>query len=133
MPAIGVYDAKKVSVMVGGVRITGFAQNSFVTAKKDEEAVKTHVSAQGDVGVAINNNSLGTITIKLNQTSPSINYLVNLANTNQMVDAWVYSNNDVVEKGGGTQAQVIKTPEISFGSEITERDFEIKVFDYTQE
>ena len=133
MPAIATYDAKKVSVIIGGVLITGFAEKTFVTAEKDEETVKPHVSAQGDVGVAINNHSLGKITIKLNQTSPSIPYLNRLARTSQMVPAEVVSDNDVKEKAGGSQAMVNQVPKVEFGDEITEREFVVTVFDYTQE
>lgn len=133
MGAIAVYDAKKVSVIVGGHNITGFAKDSFVEAEKDEETVTTHVSAQGDVGVAINNHGLGKIKIKLNQTSPSINYLVDLARKSTAIPAWVISDNEVKEKAGGTKAMVNKVPKAEFGKEITEREFEILVFDYVQE
>lgn len=130
MPAIATYDAKKVSVIVGGVQITGFAEKTFVKSKKDEDTVKSHVSAQGDVGVAINNHSLGTITITLNQTSPSIPYLNKLANSPKMVDAWVISDNDVKEKSGGTKAMVNVPPELEYSDEITEREYTLSVFDY---
>ena len=133
MGAIAVYDAKKVSVIIGGITLTGFAEDSFVEAEKDEETVTTHVSAQGDVGVAINSHSLGKIKIKLNQTSPYINYLVGLARTSKMIPAWVISDNDVKEKAGGTQAMVNKVPKAEFGKKITECEFEILVFDYVQE
>lgn len=131
--AIATYDAKKVSVIIGGVMITGFAEKTFVEAEKEEETVKPHVSAQGDVGVAINNHSLGKIKIKLNQTSPSIPYMNKLARNSTMVPAWVISDNDVKEKCGGSQAMVTKVPKVEFGDEITEREFEVQVFDWTQE
>lgn len=133
MGEIAVYDAKKVDLIVDGMNVTGFAKDSFVEAEKDEETVTTHVSAQGDVGVAINNHSLGKFKIKLNQTSPSINFLVDLARKSKMFPAWLISNNDVKEKSGGTKAMVSKVPKMEFGKEITEREFEILIFDYTQE
>lgn len=131
MPNIGTYDAKEVAVIIGGINITGFAEDTFVKASKDENNSSESVSAQGDVGVAVTNNGLGTITITLNQTSPSVSYLNNLANTSKIVDAWVKSNNEVKETVGGTQARVIKPADVEFGAKISNREFEIKVYDYT--
>lgn len=131
MPNIATYDAKEVSVIVGGINITGFAEDTIVKASKKENNSSESVSAQGDVGVAITNNTLGEITIPLNQTSPSIAYLNNLANTNKIVDVWVKSNNDVKETVGGTKARVVKPADVEFSSKISNREFKFSVYDYT--
>lgn len=131
MPNIATYDAKEVSVIVGGINITGFAEDTIVKASKKENNSSESVSAQGDVGVAITNNTLGEVTVPLNQTSPSIAYLNNLANTNKIVDVWVKSNNDVKETVGGTKARVVKPADVEFGSKISNREFTFSVYDYT--
>lgn len=129
---IAVYDANEVNVIIDGVVITGFADGDFVKFAKDEDIVIPHVSAKGDVGVAINHHGTGKITITLNQTSSAIEPLMAIARERRMVSAWVISNNTVKEKAGGTQAQFIKIPEGSFGREITNREFVISVYDYEQ-
>lgn len=131
MPHIAVYDAKKVTVTVDGKFITGYAESTFVTASKDEDGFEPSVSAQGDVGVAVRNNTLGTVEITLNQTSPSINMLDQLAASSKMIPVWVISNNEVKEKSGGTKAMVTKPSDKEYSDTISERTYEIKVFDYT--
>ena len=132
-PHIGIYDAKDVIVTVGGKEITGFIEGTFVKSKKKENAVNEHVSPQGDVAFAINNNSLGEIEITLNQTSPSIIYLNSLAAKNEMVPIWVTSNQNrgvVKEKSGGSYAMINKHPEAEYGDKITGRKYTFLVADY---
>lgn len=132
-PHIGIYDAKDVIVTVGNVEITGFIEGTFVKSKKKENAVNEHVSPQGDVAFAINNNSLGEIEITLNQTSPSIIYLNSLAAKNEMVPIWVTSNQNrgvVKEKSGGSYAMINKHPEAEYGDKITGRKYTFLVADY---
>ncbi|MGA4517202.1 phage structural protein [Solibacillus silvestris] len=131
MPHIAVYDAKKVTVTIDGKFITGYAEGTFVSASKDEDGFEPSVSAQGDVGVAVRNNTLGTIEITLNQTSPSINMLDQLAASSKMIPVWVISNNEVKEKSGGTKAMITKPSDKEYSDTISERSYEIKVFDYT--
>lgn len=131
MAHIGVYDAKKVSVTVNGLRITGFAEGTFVTASKDEDNFETSVSAQGDAAIAVRNNTLGTIELTLNMTSPSINTLDRLAEASTMLPVWIISNNEVREKSGGTKAMITKPSDKEYSDAVTERTYEIKVFDYT--
>lgn len=133
MGHIAVYDAKKVSVIIDGQFITGFAESTFVSASKDEDSIEPSVSAQGDVGIAVRHNTLGTIEVTLNQTSPSINMLDSLAASSKMISAWVVSNNEVKEKSGGTKAMITKPSDKEYGDTISERTYEIKVFDYISE
>lgn len=124
------YDASLVSVVVDGRFITGFDEGEFVSWEKDEDNFSTKVDAQGYTGVAVVNNQLGTITLPVSQTSPDLKFLKTLANTKKKFAIWVNSPD---EKIGGTEAMVKKTPEGSFGDEIGVREFEIQVFDFTDE
>lgn len=131
--AIASYDAKSVSVIVDGVYITGFAEGSFVEAEKMEDTFQTSVGAQGDVGISEVNNPIGTITVTLQQTSPSVAYLNRLAASKRIVPVWVISNNTPREKIGGTQARVLRPAQSTFSNAIESRAFQFQVFDYTQE
>lgn len=130
-PSYGTYDAKKVTVIVDGVEITGFAEGTFVTSKKSADSVTEHVSPQGDVAFAVNNNSLGEIKVTLNQTSPAIPYLNNIANKNLVVPVWVVSDNAIKEKSGGTYGIIKVQPEASYSGEITSREYTFLIADYT--
>jgi UTP-glucose-1-phosphate uridylyltransferase len=133
MAEVRTYDASNVTVTVKGQFITGFAEGSFVECEKDETNFDVKVSAQGDVSVAKRNNTLGTITITLSQTSPSVNFLDSLANSGEIFPVSVISNNEVKEKVYGTKAMVEKPANKTFSDEVEDREFTIKVFDYTVE
>lgn len=132
MPQVNSYDARNVSVTVDSVFITGFADGTFVDTSKDEDNIDTAVGAQGDVAVTEVNNQVGTITLTLQQSSPSVAYLNRLANSRKMVPVYVISNQSgAKEIIGGTQARVIKPADVSFSDSQESRAFEIRVFDYT--
>jgi UTP-glucose-1-phosphate uridylyltransferase len=133
MAEVRTYDASNVTVTVKGQFITGFAEGSFVECEKDETNFDVKVSAQGDVSVAKRNNTLGTITITLSQTSPSVNFLDSLANSGEIFPVSVISNNEVKEKVYGTKAMVEKPANKTFSDEVEDREYTIKVFDYTVE
>jgi hypothetical protein len=126
--SVNTYDAKAVTVTLDGRYLTGFAEGSMVECEKDEDNFSTKVSAQGDVGIAITNNTLGTITITLAQTSPEVAYLNMLANTRRIVPIWVQNG---TEKAGGTRAMVKKPANVNLSDEIEDREFEVQVFDYS--
>lgn len=127
---IATYDARKVSVVVDGQVLTGFGEGSFVTFSKSEDTHTPSVGAQGDVTVAVNGNSLGTIEVVMGQASPFINTLNKLANDRRIVSVWVHSMNDVKETIGGSQAMLTKPGDGEFGAENADRTFTFNVFDY---
>lgn len=129
---IGVYDAKEVTVVIDEIIATGFGEGDFVKCEKVNEVTSTHVSAKGDVGVAINHDSLGKITVTLSQISSVYELLMERARARKQFPIWVISNNQVKEKMGGTMAHIKKYPEATFGNEISNRVFEIEVYDYEQ-
>lgn len=128
---ITTYNAKDVSVTVDNVFITGFAEGTFVEAAKDEDNFDTSVGAQGDVAISEVNNSLGTITITLQQNSPSIPFLDRLAKSRRVVPAYVISNSGgVKEITGGSRARVVKPADKTYADTAEDREYELRVFDY---
>ena len=125
------YDAKDCTITVNNVYITGLGED-MVTGSKDEEFFSTAVGAQGDVVVNETNNSLGTITLTVQATSPQKGYLMGLARQKEMFPIWVV-NKSIGERMGGTKARIKNFPELANGVEAEDREFEIQVFDYTVE
>lgn len=125
------YNAKDCVVTVGGVYITGLGED-MVSGEKDEDNVSAVVGAQGDVVVNEINNTLGTITLTVQGTSPQKKYLLGLAKSKKMVDIWV-NNKSIGEKMGGTKAMIKKTPTLEQGAELADREFEFQVFDFSVE
>lgn len=125
------YDAKDVSVIVNGVYLTGFADGTFVSYSKDEEQFSTTVGALGDVARAKVNNPLGTITVTLQQTSPQVSMMNNLAKSGKLVEARIIHKGSNTQKVGGTQCFIKKPADGEFSNEISNREFEIQVLDYS--
>lgn len=123
-------DARQTSVNINNRFLTGFAEGSYVEWEKDEDNFNAKVDAFGDVAVAITNNNTGTITLTLAQTSPNLAELKRLAASRAMFPIWVKTPN---EKIGGTQAMFVKHPSGGLSDEVEDREFEIRVFDYTDQ
>jgi len=73
------YDVKQVYVIVGGVALTGFAEDSVVEVAYNEDQATLQIGAQGEGTVSHSNNYSGSFTVHLQQTSPSNAYLSLLA------------------------------------------------------
>lgn len=125
------YDAKDVSVIVGGVYLTGFAEGTFVSYEKTEDRWAISTGSMGDTARAKVNNPLGTITVTLQQTSPQVSYLNKLAKSGKLVEARVIHKGTNTEKIGGTQCFILKEASGEFSNEISNREFTIQVLDMT--
>ena len=123
------YDAKDVSVIVGGVYLTGFAEGTFVSYEKTEDRYSISVGAHGDPARAKINNPLGTVTVTLQQTSPQVQYLNKLAKSGKLVETRVIHKGSNTTKIGGTQTFVLKEASGEFSNEISNREFTIQVLD----
>lgn len=125
------YDARRVTLVVNDFTVTGFAEGSMITTEAADDRSVTAVSAKGDVARAKKNNPTGTITVRLHQTEVENNRLfMQWALADEEVSIWVYSDNDVKEKIGGTRAWIKKLPSTDFGGEIAAREYLFEVADY---
>ena len=122
------YNAKDWTIMVNGVYITSLGEDMF-DADKDEENFSTSVGAKGDIVKSEINNSLGSITLTVQTTSPQYPFLLSLANVSDPFPIWCL-NKTLGRKVGGTMANLKKVPEESHGSEAEDVEFEFQVYDY---
>lgn len=122
------YNAKDCVITIDGVYITGVAED-MITGEKDEDFFTTTVGAQGDVAVNEVNNPLGTIKLTLQGTSPQNEMLIKYAKKNKEFPIWV-NNKNLKEKFGGSQARIKKFPAMEEGIELSDREYEMTVFDY---
>lgn len=123
----GSYDPQQVTVVVGGVILSGFSDGDAITAKRMEDATLTRVGIDGGVARARNANKMGEFEFKLLQTSQANFALSTLAAVGDL-------NNDAlsvfpiaVYDGSGKSLCVaascwLKTvPDAVFGKEVSER------------
>lgn len=109
----------------------GFMDGTFLEVEFDEDAVTTHVGADGTVSAVLNANQMATVTLTLTQTSPTNKEL-----SDQIADAdadrlpagtmnWKDLNgNSVVD---GESAFLIKTAKIDFGKSVSGRQWRWKI------
>lgn len=121
------YDAKDTSIIVDGTYITGLGED-MVSIEKDEDFFNTSVGAQGDVVKCVINNTLGTMTIYVQPTSPQKDFLLKLANRANPFSVWAV-NKKLNERIGGTNANLLNYPEFSRGAEAEDMEFTFKIFD----
>lgn len=126
---IATYDAKDTSIIIDNTYITGLGED-MISAEKDEDFFTTSVGAQGDVVKSQINNTLGTITVYVQPTSPQKKFLMNLANRVEPFPLWAV-NKKLGERVGGTKANLKTFPEIARGAEAEDMEFVFQVFDMT--
>lgn len=133
MATTSTYDPTKLTVIVGGVIVSGFSDGDYITAKRDEDLYTKRVGADGHVARARNGNKSGTIEIKLLQGSPAVAEIAALvALDNFLFDGDVLIPISIVSPGTAaelvvsTQSWLKTAPEMVFGKEVGERTF---VFD----
>ncbi len=126
-----VYDAKDTVVTVNGVYITGMGEN-MIAGEKSEDYASMKVGAQGDVVKNIINDPTGEVTITIQRTSPSKDYLMSLAGLKENFPLWCV-NKALGERMGGSEAFLKSSPSVEDGQEGEDMEFVFGVADYTLE
>ena len=125
------YNAKDTVVTIDNFYVTGLGED-FITGERQENFFEPAVGAQGDIVENEINNSLGTITLSVQATSPQLATLREYARSGRHFAIWV-TNKAIGERFGGTDARITNFPSLEYGAEIAEREINITVFDYDVE
>lgn len=125
------YDPRDTTVIMDSVFITGFVDaDDAISCKKSEDNVTPHVGLYGETDWAIKAGSLGTIVLKIKQTSPSNAHLNNLCLRKASFPARVINRNYPETVVGGSQCKIAKPADIGFGGNVVGREWTIIVADY---
>lgn len=71
MPDFKNYDPRQYSVTFAGIIVGGFMDGTFISVERTEDSYSMAVGARGDVARVRSRDKTGTVTITLQQTSPS--------------------------------------------------------------
>ncbi len=121
------YDASGVSVSFNTYNLTGFAEGTFITVSKNEDAFTQQIGADGEGVRSKTNNRSGTITLTLMQSSDSnetlsqIYYLDKLSNTGS--GAFFIKDTNGTTLVLAKSAWIRKMPDIEFGKESSNREW----------
>lgn len=124
---VGRYNAKDCTILIGGTYITGLGED-MISWEKEEAYFEKVVGAQGDIIKSEINNTIHTLTLTVQPTSPQLAYLLDLQNQSDTFPVWVV-NKALGIRLGGTMANIEEAPEISLGSEAEDLEFSFCVFD----
>lgn len=127
------YDPASVVISVGGVPMSGFADGTFLTVDRDENAFTKVTGADGTSTRVKSNNRSGTMTLTLKQSSPSNDILSGFAALDELSNLGVVpiiikdlSGNSLFFSATGW---VQKYPSTEFAKEISNREWTLDLVD----
>ena len=128
--SVKTYDPKAVLVIFAGIPIEGIADGTFVTAVRDNPAFTSLVGSDGEGARALSNDTSGTITLTLLQTSISnalLSAVINVdENTGDGVGPFLLKDNSGTTLLAAESAWIEKTADAEYGREISNREWVIK-------
>ncbi len=127
------YDPGRVVVTFKGIRLLAPQDGTFVSAEREEDAFTKQVGSAGDVTRSRNRNISGSVTVTLQQASPTNDLLSALAEADELTGL-NYGALMVKDLNGTTlleapNAWIRKTPTVEFAKEASGREW---VFDCAQ-
>jgi hypothetical protein len=127
------YDPSQVSVVFGGIPLSGFADGTFITVMRSEDAYTKESGADGVVSRSKSSDRSGEATLTLSQTSPSNDVLSGIAlldeNSNTGVLPFIIKDNSGRTLASSGNAWIRKVSEASFGKELENREWVFDIAD----
>lgn len=128
--AVRTYNPARVLVLVGGTPMEGLGEDTFISIEPSADLITAKVGADGEVARSIGTNRMHTVTLTLQQTSPSNDILSGLAATDLLTCGGAAFNLTVEDLCGRTMffaatAWVSKQPNTTFGRETGEREWQM--------
>ncbi|QTL96561.1 DUF3277 family protein [Iocasia frigidifontis] len=127
------YDSTEIYVVVDGHVVTGFAEDSMISAERSEDKVETHVGAQGEVTFVKSANDVASMTITLKHNSPSIQKLQELYKAGNKFAVNVEDQNfDGDVSAGGSEAMISNPGSFERGGSVSDKEFTLLIADYEE-
>jgi len=127
-----VYDASEVTVSLGGVPLSGYADGDFCRIEEDADRFSDQVGADGEVVRSKSNDRRATVTIILQQSSDSNDvlsgiYTLDANSPNGLgVGALLIRDRNGRSIYTAGQAWIAKRPSVTFGKESGTREWKIR-------
>lgn len=131
--AFAQYNPEDYSIIFNGIPIEGFAEDNFLEIEFESEGFLDQIGADGHVVRYKSCDDRATVTFTLMATSPSNKLLSTMYNADRKapngigVGPLLIRNTQGATVFMGTQAWIQKMPNTSFGKELGEREWTIRV------
>jgi hypothetical protein len=121
-------------VNISGHEVTGFADDSMLTISRDEDVMLKTVGVQGDMTLYQNQNRTGTLTIRLQETSPTNDFFSGIlagmrTGTIKGVVPFTVIRNGSYSSISGGQCWIQGQPDRTYGKEGEVYEWTFGVFD----
>ncbi|QUL77279.1 hypothetical protein A71_118 [Escherichia phage A7_1] len=125
------YDPAKVLIFIGGQRVSGFAADTKVVVSRNNDNITPLSGVDGEVSSAIVRDNSGVVTISLQNTSVWNGYLSQWQ-LQARLTGLVYFPIQIEGSQGlslNTFGWIQRQPDLTYGSEVGQMDWEIGVVD----
>ena len=123
------YSPQKIEISINGTSMSGFADGTFVNIVKTSDAFTMSTGADGNTNRVHSADSSGTITLTLQQTSASNDYLSELALIDETTQQAVFmiQVKDALGTGlwSANQAWIRKYADSEFSNDMGTREWNI--------
>lgn len=131
MAGLHTYNAARITVVFAGFPISGFADGTFVHVTMVNDGITTQVGADGEIARAINTDRRCTVTLTLQQTSESNDFLSTFFNIDMLTCGGRAGPILIQDLCGTTlfmsaQAWIVKMPDMEYGKEILTRAWQLQ-------
>jgi len=130
MPEVRTYAPDRILVLVGGIPMNGYAEDTFVEIAPAADMVTSQSGADGEVARSLSTDRRCTITITLQQTSPANDVLSGWLATDQMTGGTMFPVAVQDLRGrtmfAASQAWISRQPTVGFGREVGTREWQIQ-------
>lgn len=129
--AVRTYNPARVTVIVHGFNVTGFADGTFVNIVQVADGITSQVGADGEIARAINVDRRCTVTITLQQTSEANDFLSRLYDADILTCGGKMGPIMVQDLCGSTLfaasvSWVVKYADVEFSKEISTRAWSLQ-------
>lgn len=125
------YDPKKVRLYLMGQRVTGFAADTKIVVSRNEDNIYPHVGVDGEMSAALSRNQSGVMTVSLQNTAAWNAYLSDWQKQASITGLVFFPVLLEGSQGPGisTVGWIQKQPDLTYGAEVGQLDWEIGVLD----
>lgn len=129
------YSPKRVELIVNGTPMKGFADGTFISVERSSDAFSTNVGADGEVSRTHSSDKTGKITLTLQQTSDSNDFLsaLSILDEKTLLGQFAVLLKDTNGKtvAASPSAWIDKVANAEFAAEISDREWVISCSELT--
>lgn len=128
MPQVRTYDPKSIVITIGSHIVTGYAEDTFVSIEPSGDGTASTAGADGEVARSLSHNPLHRITLTVQQTSPTNDYLSELLARDRASGGGGVVPFNLRDLRGSTQAAasqawVVNNPTLEFSGTVSDREW----------